>query len=151
MPPTKLNSRQAPIIIDAIYEALRPIAPQAFGPTGTPLPGTLDELEELIGPLVEIVRRTTAKRAEPYLAQILDDVCTQCPHQQPCQYCPKRGAGRCLLYRHADVVVNAIAAALRCLDDPDYWFNHPVGSIDLALQATPDQLLSPPQNREIHP
>jgi len=148
MQPTNLDQQQVRTVVEATYQALRPIAPHAFGPTGVPLPGLMDELKELIGPLVDIVRRTTATRTEPYLAEMLDDVCTQCPHQQPSQHCPRRGAGECLLYRRANVVVKAIATALRDLDDPEYWFNHPVGSIDLAPQAMPDQLPLVPENRE---
>ena len=82
-----------------------------------PLPaGGLADLDKHLDELVPIVRRSTATRIEPYLVQILDDICARCPYQQPSAFCPLRHDGNCMLYRYAGPIVAAVRRALREID-----------------------------------
>ena len=78
--------------------------------------GNLADLDQHLDELVPIVQRTTADRIEPYLAQIMEDICTRCAYQQPSAYCPLRHEGNCLLYRCAGPIVAAVRRALREID-----------------------------------
>lgn len=75
-----------------------------------------NHLEELVG----IVRRLTAEGVEPYLNQLVDDICSKCPDQTVSGYCPQRAAGPCVLYRFAGPIVAATARALREMGDEEY-------------------------------
>src|SRR4051812_9569112 len=53
-------------------------------------PGGLRDLDRHVDALIDIVRRSTAGRIEPYLAQILEEICPTCQYQCPSGYCPLR-------------------------------------------------------------
>ena len=127
-----MSADQRKLVLQAVEAALRAAEPSLFDPAVSP-DGPMWAVEQHLDTLVAIVRRTTAARIEPYLAQILDDACTHCRHQQPSQFCPLRHEDECALFSHTAVVVDAIAKALKEMGDPEYWFNHPVGSADLAV------------------
>jgi len=74
--------------------------------------------------LIEVVRNTTADSLEPYVAEIRQDVCSHCRFQYPTGYCPLRGMGSCLINRHADRILPAIARALVELGDEQYLRSH---------------------------
>jgi hypothetical protein len=86
-------------------------------------------IERDLGKLVEIVRRTNSRRIEPYLAQILDEICPDCSSQCVCGHCTLRHEGQCYLYRHADVLIQAIESALadRARDARENW---EIGAMD---------------------
>jgi len=79
-------------------------------------PGGLAVLDRHVEELVPIVRRTSATTLEPYLAQILDEICNHCPQQHPCAFCSLRYEGNCVFYRYAGTIVAAIRRALREID-----------------------------------
>ena len=126
-----LNPQQRRIVIEAVREQLRTAAPHLFSPDGGDMRGAMDVIVLHLDELIDIVRRSTAQRIEAYDAQLLDEVCPHCPRQQPNQRCALREAGECALFRYIDAVVVSIGAALKEIGDVEYWFNHPVGSVDL--------------------
>jgi hypothetical protein len=77
-------------------------------------------LETHLDALVDIVRRSTAKIIEPYLVQIMDDVCSHCPHQIVSGYCPQRATGPCIVFRFADPIVRGIRRALEEMGDEPF-------------------------------
>jgi nucleotide-binding universal stress UspA family protein len=121
--PTLETSKRARVI-RAIDRALREACPQAFAAGETDRPGGLADLYAHVGALVQIVRRSTTHRLEPYLAEILEDVCANCAHQDASGFCPLRQGGTCVLYANAGVVVEAIAGALREMHDEPYQAVH---------------------------
>jgi hypothetical protein len=82
------------------------------------------ESEDRIDQLVNIVRQTTAKRIEPYLFQILEDICPRCPAQYPNGWCLLRVLNKCALYSCAAEIVTAIAEELKAISDPEYLSIH---------------------------
>lgn len=70
--------------------------------------------------LVDIVRHTTAATIEPYLAQILEDVCAKCAHQAVSGFCPQRTAGSCVVYRYAAPIIRAVSRALLEMGDEEH-------------------------------
>jgi nucleotide-binding universal stress UspA family protein len=109
-------------------------AAQAAGlPPGLPPGGPMWVVERHLDALVAIVRRTTSIRIESYLAEILDDVCTHCERQFPSRYCPLRYENTCALFSPHRGCGRRHHRALKKMEDPEYWFNHPVGSADLAV------------------
>ena len=70
--------------------------------------------------IVEIARRTTAERVEPYLTQVLNDVCPGCANQLPSGRCPLREIGQCVLCRYTGVVFGAVREVLEEIGDPAY-------------------------------
>ena len=117
-------------VLDDIERDLRAVASGLFNDPQRP-GGPMAEVTRHLDGLVDIVRRTTATRIEPYLAEILDDICTHCEFEQPSQFCARRDEGKCVLFSHTRTIVDAIARALRDTEDFEYWWNHPVGSGDL--------------------
>jgi nucleotide-binding universal stress UspA family protein len=107
-------------VIRAIERGLRAKCSDVFCAAASEAPGGLFELYSHVDELVQIVRRSTAGEIEPYLAEILEDVCSNCTHQDASGYCPLRKAGRCALYAHAGAVIEAVARALGELHDEPY-------------------------------
>jgi len=113
-----LTPEQRHRILESVYRELF-----ATGPAGEGELAVSEEsavLETHLDALVDIVRRSTAMAIEPYLVQILDDVCSHCPHQTVSGYCPQRVAGPCLLFRFAEPVVRGIRRALEEMGDEQY-------------------------------
>jgi hypothetical protein len=118
---TSLTPQQRTYVIDAVRRALAESHPEIMHEG----PGGANELAGHVDALVEIVRRTTADRVEPYTAQIMDDVCPHCAHQEKSGYCALRAPGpeQCALSRCTMTIVHAIADALRDMGDPVYVAN----------------------------
>lgn len=108
-----LKEGERRLILSEIHEALRQSCPHLLERSGCLPQPSLAEVDKHLDELVLIVRRSTATRVEPYLAQILDDICPHCPQQQPIGYCPLRHQGDCILYRCAGAIVAAVRRALR--------------------------------------
>jgi hypothetical protein len=123
MPGTPLTPAQRRYLLAEIASVL-PAGSEAL-PAEDQCGGGLAEMETHLDALVDIVRRSTATTAEPYLAQFFDDICAKCPHQQPSTHCPLRSAGKCRLFSHTAAIVAAVAVALVELDDPQYTQRHP--------------------------
>lgn len=126
------NTDQRKWVLEAVEAALRAAEPKLFDAPASP-DGPMWVVARHLDALVAIVRRTTTTRIEPYLAEILDDVCTHCERQLPSQFCPLRHENTCALFSHTAVIVQVVAGALKEMEDPEYWFNHPDGSADLAV------------------
>lgn len=107
-------------------------------------PADLELLDGVIEPLIRLVRRTSSRRIGPYVIEVLDEVCGNCLHEDMSQSCPHRRPGGCLLYRHADFIIEAVALALYQAGDADYQSNHLIGSID--LEPDPAAADAPPRN-----
>jgi len=121
-----LTAPQRGEILASVYRALSEAAPELFqGPQMVLRPGGPLELPARLDAMVEIVRRTTADRVEPYIAQMLDGICAHCPRQQTSGFCPLRYDKSCVLFRCAGPIVKAIGQALWEMDDPEYLANHP--------------------------
>jgi len=111
-----LTAAERRLLLCEVNEALR-LECQDFFEHFKSLPqGGQADLEGHVDELVPIVRRSTATRIEPYLAQFLDDICTKCPHQQPSGHCPLRHEGNCIMFRCAGPIVAATRRALREID-----------------------------------
>ena len=124
MTSTLLNEAERRLVTDSIRHALLVVAPEWARPEQYGRPGGLRDLNEKLDALIAIARRTRADRVEPYLAEILDDVCARCAHQRQSAYCPLRHAGECVLYACAGPIMWAIGGALRRLGDHDYLAVH---------------------------
>ena len=108
-----LTAGERRLLLDEVHEALRHECPGVWDRSESLPQSGLADLDKHVEDLVPIVRRSTATRLEPYLAQILDDICTRCPYQQPSAYCSLRHEGSCMLYRCAGPVIAAVRRALR--------------------------------------
>jgi hypothetical protein len=84
-----------------------------------------ERIEFHLDPLVEIVRRSTAERVEPYLFQVFEEICPNCLRQTVSGYCPLRHSGECALFARMDAIVNGIANVLRETRDTSYLAAHP--------------------------
>lgn len=113
-----LTSEQRDRILATVYRELFLSCPARGGELRTREGAAV--LETHLDALLEIVRRSTAEAVEPYLSQILDDICSKCPHQTVSGYCPQRTAGPCVVFRFAEPVVRAIGRALREMGDEQY-------------------------------
>jgi hypothetical protein len=112
-----LSDAERRLLLAEVHETLRQECREALRQaTALGAEGSLAELDGHILELVPIVRRSTATRVEPYLAQILDDICAKCPHQDHSEFCALRYCGNCLLYRCAGPIVAAVRRALREID-----------------------------------
>ena len=115
-PQTALTPAERRLLMNEVHEALAEQGRDVLQRSSEQANGGLVDLERHIDQLVSIVRRSSATRIEPYLAQILDHICTKCPYQQPSGHCPLRYAGDCLMYRHAGPIVAAVRRGLREID-----------------------------------
>ena len=119
LPPSKRS-----VVLETVYDALATANRGSFSQERWNRPGGVLEVEQHLDQLVDIVRRTTARRLEPYQLQILEDICARCPHQESCGYCSLRKIHQCVLYECASALVEGIAAALVEIEDPDYLEAH---------------------------
>src|SRR5215207_10100514 len=93
LPPSKRA-----IVREAAFDALATACPGSFSDDRWRRPGGIVEVEKHLDQLIEIVRRTTAAQIEPYLVQILQDICQTCSHQEASGYCSLRGIRQCTVY-----------------------------------------------------
>jgi hypothetical protein len=124
MTTTTLDAAGRALAMDSVRHALLVVAPEWTRPEEYDRPGGLHDLERKLDALIAIARRTRSDRVEPYLAEILDDVCTHCENQRASAYCPMRHSGNCVLYACAGPIMWAIGGALRRLGDPEYLATH---------------------------
>ena len=111
-----LTDAERRLLRSEVHEALLQQCPDVLERSTARPAGGLADLDMHLDELVPIVRWSTATRIEPYLAQILDDICAKCPYQQASGYCPPRHEGNCTLYRYAGPIVAAVRRALREID-----------------------------------
>lgn len=124
-----LTQEQRSHVTAAIEQTLRDECPEIFAGSEAGHLGGWAELKNHIDDLVAIARRTSADRIEPYLAQILEEICGKCAHAFPSGYCPLRDRGLCLLYRQARPILRAIVGALCEIQDPEYGATHGGNSV----------------------
>jgi hypothetical protein len=122
---TTMTPEQRRVVLASVREAVASSWRGAFSDGERARPGGVDEIEARLDPLIDIVRRTTATRIEPFLVQILDDICDKCPHQLPSAHCPLRYQKRCVLYECAPAIVSAIGETLAELGDEEFLRTHP--------------------------
>lgn len=146
MTATTLDAAGRELVMNSIRHALLVVAPEWTRPEEYNRPGGLHDLEEKLDALIELARRTDSDRVEPYLAQILDDVCPHCKNQRASAYCPLRHSGDCVLYACAGPIMWAIRGALRRLRDPAYLATH--GDTHDCQAAPPHDEL---RKQEVHP
>ena len=116
-----LTADQRDQILTAVHAAVR----SSHSPgeaDARPVEGA-ETIDTHLDALVNIVRRSTAQTIEPYLAQILEDVCCRCRHQSVSGYCPQRAAGPCVVFRFVAPIVRAIQGALHEMGDEEYLAN----------------------------
>jgi len=124
MNPHPLNSRDRMHVREIIQEELRARGADLFGSDEQ----TTAMFDRHLDALVDIERRTKSDRIEPYLAQLLDEVCGACPKQDRSGFCPLRYEGTCVIFAHAQPILRCIALALEQIRDPEYLVNHPLGA-----------------------
>jgi hypothetical protein len=88
------------------------------------IPDGAQAVNEYLDELISIARRTTAKRVEPYLAQLLDDVCVHCAYQSNSGYCNLRQSQACTLFSSAERIFRSISRALESAGDEEYLRCH---------------------------
>lgn len=146
MTATTVDAAGRQLVMDSIRHALLVVAPEWTRPEEYDRPGGLHDLEEKLDALIEIARRTRSDRVEPYLAEILDDVCSHCRNQRASAFCPVRHSGNCVLYACAGPIMWAIGGALRRLGDAEYLAMH--GEVHGCQAAPPHDEAGKP---EVHP
>jgi len=109
----QLSVADKKLVLSEIRGELQRSCPQLLQAVGDNAPGGLAELEANLDKLVAIVRRSDAEHIEPYLAQIHDDICSKCPHQEHSHFCPLRYDDKCVLYVGVGPIVAATRRALR--------------------------------------
>jgi hypothetical protein len=124
---TQLSPAHRSLVLHAVLDAVARASPGAFSQGAWDRPGGAGEIDKHLDQLVEIVRRTTATRIEPFQVQVLDDICSTCPHQLPSTHCPLRFARQCLLYQNIAEAVEAIADGLHEIGDARYYEMHSPG------------------------
>ncbi|HEY8747636.1 MAG TPA: hypothetical protein VIM11_06670 [Tepidisphaeraceae bacterium] len=114
-PSIDLNEAERRLLLAEVHESLRNDGTDVLL-RAKAQPGGLAQLDHHVNELIPIVRRSTATRLEPYLAQILDDICTRCPLQEPSAFCALRHEGTCIFFKRAGTIVAAVRRALREVD-----------------------------------
>ena len=122
--PSQLPPAHRSLVLHSVLDAVAKASPGAFSQGHWERPGGAGEVDKHLDQFVEIVRRTTATRIEPYQVQVLQDICSTCPHQFPSTLCQLRSAGQCLLYQNIAAVVDAIADGLHEIGDARYYELH---------------------------
>lgn len=122
-----LTSSQRDRVLELIYQAIAIECPKCFAADVREHAGGVNMVARNLDGLVDIVRRSTAQRIEPFLVQIMWDICSDCPYQFPSGYCALRQARLCVMYVHAPAVVETVTRALLELNDPQYMETHPLG------------------------
>jgi hypothetical protein len=123
-PTTELTAAQRHAILASIDNALLLRHPESYEKHPAQQPERSREMARYIDDLTDIVRRSTATHVEAYVSQIMDDICPQCPHQEPSGYCRLRNKGGCVLCRFTMTIIEAIADALIKMNDYQYVINH---------------------------
>ena len=114
-PSHNLNEAERRLLLAEVNEALRNDGADVLL-RAKAQPDGLAQLDHHVDELIAIVRRSTATKVEPYLAQIMDDICTRCPKQEPSAFCALRHEGTCIFFKHAGTIVAAVRRALREID-----------------------------------
>jgi hypothetical protein len=72
------------------------------------LSGRVCALEAHFPRIIEAIAQIDSSRMDDYLAAIEEQVCRQCPRQDPQGACALRSSGECALYSYLPLVVDAI-------------------------------------------
>jgi hypothetical protein len=123
--PRLLNHDQRNQVMAAIDRALMLTNPDVFAGPNLDRPGGVKRIADHLDALVEIVRRTRSDKVEAFAWQVLEDVCEQCPTQEPNCHCALRYRNLCVLYRCLPVIVETIAGELVAMKDEAYFQTHP--------------------------
>jgi hypothetical protein len=118
----KLTPEQRQRVLAEVYRELFVSCPAREGELRTIQGARL--IETHLDALVDMVRRSTATTVEPYLAQVHEDVCSRCTHQDVSGFCAQRVPGPCAVYRFAEPIVRAVGRALAEMGDEQYLAVH---------------------------
>jgi nucleotide-binding universal stress UspA family protein len=110
-----LSPAQRQDILTKVSVAMRSVDGERRAGADAQEPVVLDQVKKHLDCLATIVRRSSADQLEPYLAQIHEDICSRCSHQEVSGYCSLRSHGECPLFRNARPIIEAIA---RVLNEP---------------------------------
>lgn len=119
-----LQGEQRQKVLAAVWNVLRAERPHLFEQNRLQQPGGIMSLDAHLDTLVDMCRQMKADRIEPYLARIIDDVCSHCGQQNASGYCALRHSGACVLFSHARMILEIIDGALREMKDPEYLALH---------------------------
>lgn len=108
----EISNRQRRTILLAIEKAIPAVERQNWPRSAPRYPDSIPEIEEHIDYLVQLVRLVGHPNESP-AARIRDGICDRCPHQFPQRYCPLRHIGRCVPYRCAEQISQAVLSALQ--------------------------------------
>lgn len=95
-------------LLAQIRAAIETAADESGGDAMHTLAADLEQIERQLPDLLRISRRTSADNIEPYLNQIMEEICSKCPAQQCSGFCPVRNEGGCILFRNPRLVINVI-------------------------------------------
>ena len=119
-----LEGEQRQAVLAAVWSALRVRHPQLFDRSKLSVPGGLASVDAHLDALVQLAREMTADRIEPYLARIIEDICSTCPQQQSSGHCPLRRDGSCVVFAEARTILEVIDSTLRQMQDAQYLEHH---------------------------
>ena len=120
-----LDTARRQTALAAVWNVLRARHPELFDSAKLAQSGGITAIDTHLDQLVEMAREMTANRIEPYLARIIDDVCSRCPEQHANGYCPLRHDNSCVLFGEARIIFEVIDSALRNIGDEEYLRRHP--------------------------
>ncbi len=111
-PPTGLSSAQRGKLISDLTEMFQSVDPDVVAKAESANRCGIAEVHAHLEPLVAIVLRTTADQIEPYLYQVMEDICSRCSYCEPSSYCPVRWEGRCVFFQHMMAMVPRVKQSL---------------------------------------
>ena len=109
MTSSRLTPAQRRRVVGAIASAVRRTFRYPTPPQLPLYPDAIPDIDAHIDVLVQVVRESNP---ESRAAEIVKRSCPACPHQYPSRFCPLRPRGGCVLYRCAEPIAQAVAAAL---------------------------------------
>ena len=118
-----LTADQRATVLHAVRRRMTRVAPALMTGEGECF-GSASSVDWNLDGIVDIARRTTAERLEPYVTQVLNDVCPGCPNQLPSGRCPLREIEQCVLCRYPGAVFGAVRDVLEEIGDPQYLAGH---------------------------
>lgn len=111
-------------LLAAVKSALGAQTPSAQTPSDAPhyRANGMEAVDRHLNRFLAAVRKPGVAAAEQVVAGICDG-CQGCP--QSAMVCPMCTFGTCIVLRDADVILRALAEALKAMKDPEYVRNHP--------------------------
>lgn len=95
-------------LLGRIQSAVQTAEPEVGADAQQAGPISVEKLSPHLEDMIHITRRSSADRIEPYLAQMMEDICGRCPAQESSGFCPLRESGGCILFSNRRLVIEVI-------------------------------------------